>query len=60
MHNSHANAARLGQALMALAPAADHQAVEDSCLIICHLWGHMIRLAVLADDNARAENLLDQ
>ncbi|MEO1657944.1 MAG: TetR/AcrR family transcriptional regulator [Pseudomonadota bacterium] len=49
--NSKVNAAKITERLMALAGSSvDRVAVEDTALLVCHLWGHVVRLSVLAGE----------
>ena len=59
--NSRANAAMIAQRVLALGGSRlDKRAVEDTALLICHLWGHVLRLSVLVDETLPENSVIDQ
>ncbi len=49
--NSLASADVIATRMMDLAgESVDQAAVQDTALLVCHLWGHVVRLSVLAHD----------
>ncbi len=52
LHNTRANAHRMAQRLLALAPGAPAKKLADTAIIICHLWAPMIRLRLSTDESA--------
>ncbi|MEM6745877.1 MAG: TetR/AcrR family transcriptional regulator [Pseudomonadota bacterium] len=48
--NSLSSAVALAERLIALAGhSVDRDAVQDTALLVCHLWGHVVRLSALVD-----------
>lgn len=61
LENSKANAKRIADCLLALTPkAVDETAVCDAALLVCHLWGHVVRLSVLMADDGRGNGIAEQ
>ncbi|MEM6912343.1 MAG: TetR/AcrR family transcriptional regulator [Pseudomonadota bacterium] len=59
--NSRANAARITERLVRLAgDKADKAAIESTALLVCHLWGHVVRLSILVDHDGASHAVIDQ
>ncbi|MEO1042223.1 MAG: TetR/AcrR family transcriptional regulator [Pseudomonadota bacterium] len=60
--NSQANAARITERLLTLAgDPIDETAIRATALLVCHLWGHVVRLSILVDENGDPpDDVIDQ
>lgn len=61
LENSRRNAARIAERIEELDPASSRngRAIEDTALLVCHLWGQVVRLCVLSEDDP-TNKILDQ
>ncbi|MEM9838078.1 MAG: TetR/AcrR family transcriptional regulator [Pseudomonadota bacterium] len=60
LKNSQANADSIASRLLELAgPSADEAAIRNTSLLVCHLWGEVIRLEGLVSDVSSTNAMVD-
>ncbi len=61
LENSRKNADVIAHALLPLMPeTTDPAAVWNTALLVCHLWGHVIRLCIMIEDSDPDQSVLEQ
>ncbi|MEM6536867.1 MAG: TetR/AcrR family transcriptional regulator [Pseudomonadota bacterium] len=61
LENSQKNARAITEAVLSFGQKrADEEAVGNLALLICHLWGSVVRLSILMQDNQQADDIVEQ